>query len=620
MRWGRCRVGVTTGGPGSRGLGQLPADVGHQIRPADGADDDERSFVDPGQPGARDVRAVDDHPLAGHHDAVALEQRTGEPVGGRRAAAQQSARGEEGRPRRAGEHPTRVDTPQPGADLGVAVAAEPARHDDHVDVPDAVEDGLDALRSAGTADDAEAMPDGQHARPGHPGEHVPERPALVGQHALVGDDGDPQPLGPRRSRCPCPEPGRHRQDLLWCDPSSRTGVLRSATPAVGTRRRAAGATMGRWPPTRVAVVLGAGGTVGHAFHAGVLAALHHELGWDARHADLVVGTSAGSVVAALLRAGLPAADLARRAPAPAAVAGGCRASSPRPSSACPAAGAPAAGRARPDGLAGPAGPAPCGHPGRSAPGRWRPPCCPRDASRRRTSPPRSTPSTATQWPADPMWIVAVELDSGRRVVFGRDGCADGHAGRGRPGVVRHPGLLRAGRRSTGRATSTAACTRRPTPTSSPPSSPTWCSSARRCRPPAACATARPRRGHPPDRPAVAGPGGRRAASPRDPGGDVPADGRRPRGDGRRLARPGQAGPGLRTGAARPPRHRLARSDVRARVSAALVSSLARRAGGAARRTRFRWACSCPAAERPVPDDAQRPTTNRTSSFGRAIAG
>ena len=66
-------------------------------------------------------------------------------------------------------------------------------------------------------------------------------------------------------------------------------------------------------PTRVAVVLGAGGTVGHAFHAGVLAALHHELGWDARHADLVVGTSAGSVVAALLRAGLPAADLARRA-------------------------------------------------------------------------------------------------------------------------------------------------------------------------------------------------------------------------------------------------------------------------------------------------------------------
>jgi predicted acylesterase/phospholipase RssA len=47
---------------------------------------------------------------------------------------------------------------------------------------------------------------------------------------------------------------------------------------------------------RIAVVLGAGGTVGHAFHAGVLAALSSELGWDARRADLLVGTSAGSIV------------------------------------------------------------------------------------------------------------------------------------------------------------------------------------------------------------------------------------------------------------------------------------------------------------------------------------
>jgi NTE family protein len=60
---------------------------------------------------------------------------------------------------------------------------------------------------------------------------------------------------------------------------------------------------------RIGVVLGGGGPVGHAFHAGVLAALAEAAGWDARSAEIVVGTSAGSVVAALLRAGLGGPDL-----------------------------------------------------------------------------------------------------------------------------------------------------------------------------------------------------------------------------------------------------------------------------------------------------------------------
>ena len=64
---------------------------------------------------------------------------------------------------------------------------------------------------------------------------------------------------------------------------------------------------------RIGLVLGAGGVVGHAFHAGVLAALQEETGWDARGAELIVGTSAGSGVAALLRAGLSPADLLARA-------------------------------------------------------------------------------------------------------------------------------------------------------------------------------------------------------------------------------------------------------------------------------------------------------------------
>jgi NTE family protein len=61
--------------------------------------------------------------------------------------------------------------------------------------------------------------------------------------------------------------------------------------------------------SRIGLVLGAGGSVGHAYHAGVLAALG-EMGWDARTAEVIVGTSAGSVVAAYVRAGMSAGDLA----------------------------------------------------------------------------------------------------------------------------------------------------------------------------------------------------------------------------------------------------------------------------------------------------------------------
>lgn len=61
---------------------------------------------------------------------------------------------------------------------------------------------------------------------------------------------------------------------------------------------------------RVGLVLGAGGVVGQAYHAGVLAALEHDCGWDPRAADVVVGTSAGSITGTLLREGVPASELA----------------------------------------------------------------------------------------------------------------------------------------------------------------------------------------------------------------------------------------------------------------------------------------------------------------------
>lgn len=55
-------------------------------------------------------------------------------------------------------------------------------------------------------------------------------------------------------------------------------------------------------PVRTALVLGAGGTVGIAYHAGVLKALA-DAGLDPTVADLVVGTSAGAIVGPILRVG-----------------------------------------------------------------------------------------------------------------------------------------------------------------------------------------------------------------------------------------------------------------------------------------------------------------------------
>jgi NTE family protein len=58
-----------------------------------------------------------------------------------------------------------------------------------------------------------------------------------------------------------------------------------------------------------ALVLGAGGTVGMAYHAGVLRALEEVGGFRPNDADLIVGTSAGSMVGAALRSGLTAEDM-----------------------------------------------------------------------------------------------------------------------------------------------------------------------------------------------------------------------------------------------------------------------------------------------------------------------
>lgn len=170
---------------------------------------------------------------------------------------------------------------------------------------------------------------------------------------------------------------------------------------------------------RVAVVLGAGGSVGHAFHAGVLAALQEATGWDARRADLLVGTSAGSIVSSLLRAGLSPADLARRAQRrPLSDAGRAlvaRASLAPPGSNLPPRTPPSSGMASPQALR------------RAVRAPWRL----RLGSLAAAAMPAGRISTdaiaqpirslyGEGWAAEPTWIVAVDLDSSQRVVFGRD--------------------------------------------------------------------------------------------------------------------------------------------------------------------------------------------------------
>lgn len=57
------------------------------------------------------------------------------------------------------------------------------------------------------------------------------------------------------------------------------------------------------------LVLGGGGILGATWMAGVLGALEDELGDDIRTADLLVGTSAGSVIAGLLAAGVSPGEM-----------------------------------------------------------------------------------------------------------------------------------------------------------------------------------------------------------------------------------------------------------------------------------------------------------------------
>ena len=166
-------------------------------------------------------------------------------------------------------------------------------------------------------------------------------------------------------------------------------------------------------------MLGAGGTVGHSYHVGTLAALA-EAGWDARDAAVIVGTSIGALTGALLRAGVAPADLYAR------VTGEPMSSAGRALLAGSAAWSTIACDLR-------RGRTPIGRPaslhllGELARRPWRTRPGLLLAAVTPAGPVPTEPiATAFNvlfggaWPERPLWVCAVDLDDGQRVILGRD--------------------------------------------------------------------------------------------------------------------------------------------------------------------------------------------------------
>lgn len=167
--------------------------------------------------------------------------------------------------------------------------------------------------------------------------------------------------------------------------------------------------------TRIGLVLAGGGITGSAFHSGALAALHETTGWDPRDAEVIVGTSAGSMTGALLRLGVPPSDLLARVegrePTSATRALFARAGISRP---------PPIPRFAPPGIVDPRALARA--------------VAARSSSRRRALVIAAIPEGKVEFPIvegdgfdrlfdrfpDGLWITAVRVSDGELVVFGRD--------------------------------------------------------------------------------------------------------------------------------------------------------------------------------------------------------
>jgi len=143
---------------------------------------------------------------------------------------------------------------------------------------------------------------------------------------------------------------------------------------------------------------------GQAYHAGVLSALA-DSGWDPGSAEVIVGTSAGSITAALLRAGVAPSAMASGSYR--SMQGAGRAAAPEAAEMAAAAalvtGA-TSGRASVGGQLSRLVPA-----GRTSPGGI-------ITTVRRVA--------GDRWPGRATWICAVRRSDGRRIVFGREGAPE----------------------------------------------------------------------------------------------------------------------------------------------------------------------------------------------------
>jgi NTE family protein len=175
--------------------------------------------------------------------------------------------------------------------------------------------------------------------------------------------------------------------------------------------------------TSVGLVLGAGGLVGGAYHAGALAALAESTGWDPRSADLIVGTSAGAATAASLRAGLSAPDQRARMTGRELSPAGAELVAGRPDPFQPGEDEPAPTSR---GLLSYVPEAPwLVAPAilRPGPTRWGVALAGLVPAGRRSTiglGDRVRATATGRWPSEPTWVVAYRTRDGRRVVFGRD--------------------------------------------------------------------------------------------------------------------------------------------------------------------------------------------------------
>lgn len=180
------------------------------------------------------------------------------------------------------------------------------------------------------------------------------------------------------------------------------------------------------PVPRIGLVLGAGGSVGLAYHGGVLAAIEEATGWDPRTAELIVGTSAGSLTATMLRLGLPASDLTAiteggaLSPEGAAISERGTLHNPRARTRAvlgyrPFADLAAVGH----GLL---------HPWSMNPASLVAAFLPAGVVPTEALSVGLDAAYEGHWSGRPMWICSVRLRDGRRVVFGREGAPDASVG------------------------------------------------------------------------------------------------------------------------------------------------------------------------------------------------